>query len=122
MLNHIILSGRLVKDPELRMTQNQKAVTSFTIACERDHGDKQTDFVDCVAWLHTAEFVSKYMHKGQLVIVSGRLQSRKWEDRDNNKRTSWEVLADKVYFAESKRSESPTFTEKDDDKDGELPF
>lgn len=122
MLNHIILSGRLVKGPELRMTQNQKAVTSFTIACERDHGDKQTDFIDCVAWLHTAEFVSKYMHKGQLVIVSGRLQSRKWEDRDNNKRTSWEVLADKVYFAESKRSEAPTFTEEDDDKDGELPF
>lgn len=122
MLNKIIVMGRLTKEPELRATQNQTAVASFTIACERDR-EKNADFIDCVAWRHTAEFVSKYFHKGQLVAVSGRLQSRKWEDRDNNKRTSWEVVAENVYFAESKqRSETTqTFTEYDDE-DGDIPF
>lgn len=122
MLNKIIVMGRLTKEPELRATQNQTAVASFTIACERDR-EKNADFIDCVAWRHTAKFVSKYFHKGQLVAVSGRLQSRKWEDRDNNKRTSWEVVAENVYFAESKqRSETTqTFTEYDDE-DGDIPF
>ena len=127
MLNHIVIMGRLTKEPELRMTQQQTAVTSFTIACERDYqsGEKQTDFIDCVAWRHTAEFVSKYFHKGQLCALSGRLQSRKWEDRDNNKRTSWEIVVDNVYFAESKQNSDSkqTFVEVDDDfEDGEIPF
>ena len=117
MLNHIVVSGRLTKEPELRMTQTQTAVTSFTLACDRDHGDKQTDFIDCVAWRSAAEFVNKYFHKGQLVVVSGRLQSRKWEDRDGSKRTSWEINAEKVYFAEKREK----FVEVDDE-DGEIPF
>lgn len=126
MLNHIVIMGRLTKEPELRMTQQQTAVTSFTIACERDYqSDKQTDFIECVAWRHTAEFVSKYFKKGQMAVVSGRLQSRKWEDRDGNKRINWEIVADSVYFGESKRSDSQdskqTFTDYDDD-DGEIPF
>jgi len=130
MLNHITIMGRLTKEPELRMTQQQTAVTSFTIACERDYqsgSDKQTDFIECVAWRHTAEFVSKYFTKGQMAVVSGRLQSRKWEDRDGNKRINWEIVADSVYFGESKRSDSQdskqTFVEVDDDfEDGEIPF
>jgi len=123
MLNHIIVSGRLTREPELRTTQSGTSVTTFTLAVERDFGDKQTDFIDCVAWKSAAEFVSKYFRKGQLVIVSGSLQSRKWEDRDNNKRTSWEINAEKVYFAESKRSESQSQTFTDyDDEDGEIPF
>ena len=123
MLNHITLMGRLTKEPELRQTQNQTAVATFTLACERDFGDKQTDFIDCVAWRQTAEFVSKYFSKGQLVAVEGRMQSRKWEDRDGNKRTSWEVVADRVYFAESRKSESKsqTFVEVDDDEE-DIPF
>ena len=123
MLNHITLMGRLTKEPELRQTQNQTAVATFTLAVERDFGDKQTDFIDCVAWRQTAEFVSKYFSKGQLVAVEGRMQSRKWEDRDGNKRTSWEVVADRVYFAESRKSESKsqTFVEVDDDEE-DIPF
>lgn len=128
MLNHIVIMGRLTKAPELRTTQNQTAVASFTIACERDgSGERQTDFIECVAWRHTAEFVSKYFTKGQMAVVSGRLQSRKWEDRDGNKRINWEIVADSVYFGESKRSDSQdskqTFVEVDDDfEDGEIPF
>ena len=121
MLNHIVISGRLTKEPELRTTQSGTSVTTFTLAVERDFGDKQTDFIDCVAWKSSAEFVSKYFSKGQLVIVSGSLQSRKWEDKNGNKRVNWEVNAERVYFAESKRSESQTFTDYDDE-DGEIPF
>lgn len=127
MLNNIVIMGRLTKDPELRMTQQQTAVTTFTVACERDHQsggtERQTDFIECVAWRHTAEFVSKYFHKGQMVSVIGRLQSRKWEDRDGNKRTSWEIVAESVYFAEKREATEgkPTFVEVDDE-DGEIPF
>ena len=109
MLNHITIMGRLVRDPELRRTGSGIAVTSFTVAVDRDFGgrdggEKETDFIDCVAWRQTGEFVSKYFTKGSMIVVSGRLQIRNWNDKDGNKRRSAEVLADNVYFGESKRS------------------
>ena len=108
MLNHITIMGRLTRDPELRYTQNQTPVASFSVAVDRDYGsrengEKQTDFIDCVAWRSTAEFVSKYFHKGSMAVVSGRLQLRDWNDRDGNKRRSAEVVADNIYFGESRR-------------------
>ena len=108
MLNHIVVMGRLTRDPELRYTQSQLPVVSFSVAVDRDFGgrdggEKQTDFIDCVAWRHTAEFVSKYFAKGSMAVVSGRLQIRDWTDRDGNKRRSAEIVADNVYFGESKR-------------------
>lgn len=106
MLNHITIMGRLTRDPELRYTQTQVPVASFTVACERDYaqnGQRETDYVDVVAWRGTGEFVQKYFQKGSMIVVSGRLQSRKWQDRDGNNRTSWEVNADSVYFGESRR-------------------
>ena len=108
MLNHIVIMGRLTRDPELRTTQAGVSVTSFTVAVDRDFGgrdggERQTDFVDCVAWRSTGEFVSKYFHKGSMIVVSGRLQSRKWQDREGNNRVSWEINADNVYFGESRR-------------------
>lgn len=109
MLNKIIIHGRLTRDPELRYTQSQTPVASFTVAVDRDYtdqsGSKETDFIDCVAWRSGAEFVSKYFHKGQLILVEGQLQSRKWQDRDGNNRTSWEIVADHTYFGESKRED-----------------
>ena len=108
MLNHITAAGRLTKDPELRRTQNGVAVASFTIVCDRDikdaSGNKQTDFIDCVAWRNTAEFVDKYFTRGRMVIVSGRLQMREWTDKNGNKRRNAEILAENVYFADSKRT------------------
>ena len=108
MLNHIVIMGRLTRDPELRYTQSQTPVASFTLAVDRDFssrdgGEKQTDFIDCVAWRQTAEFVSKYFAKGRMVVVSGRLQIRDWTDRDGGKRRSAEVVADNVYFGEGRR-------------------
>ena len=108
MLNHIIIMGRLTRDPELRRTGTGVAVASFTVAVDRDfgkneNGEKETDFIDCVAWRNTAEFVSKYVTKGRMVVVSGRLQIRSWNDKDGNKRRTAEVVADNVYFADSKR-------------------
>ena len=108
MLNHIVLMGRLTRDPELRYTQSQTPVASFSLAVDRDFGrgeGKQTDFIDCVAWRQTGEFVSKYFQKGSMAVVSGRLQIRDWTDRDGNKRRSAEVVVDNVYFGESKRRE-----------------
>ena len=110
MLNHIVIMGRLTRDPELRYTQSQTPVVSFSVAVDRDFGgrdggEKQTDFIDCVAWRSTAEFVSKYFRKGSMVVVSGRLQIRDWQDRDGNKRRSAEIVADNVYFGESRRRE-----------------
>lgn len=110
MLNHIVLMGRLTRDPELRYTQSQTPVASFRIAVDRDFqprdgGEKQTDFIDVVAWRQTGEFASKYFQKGSMVVVSGRLQIRDWTDRDGNKRTSAEVVADNLYFGDSKRRE-----------------
>ena len=107
MLNRIILMGRLTRDPELRRTGSGTAVTSFSLAVDRDFksqsGEKETDFIDIVAWRSTAEFVSKYFTKGRLAVVEGRLQIRDWTDRDGGKRRSAEVVADNVYFGDSKR-------------------
>lgn len=155
MLNHITIMGRLTRDPELRYTPSQTPVTSFTLAVDRDYtnrdtNERQTDFIDCVAW-RSAEFVSKYFQKGSLAVVSGRLQIRDWTDRDGNKRRSAEVNVDNIYFGESRRrdgegpspaggssygsssysneyapqsapSVSPSEFEELSDDDGELPF
>ena len=110
MLNKVVIMGRFTKDPELRRTGSGAAVTSFSLACDRDFksqsGDKETDFIEVVAWKNTAEFVSKYFSKGRMAVVEGRLQIRDWTDKDGGKRRSAEVVADNVYFADSKRSES----------------
>ena len=108
MLNHITIMGRLTRDPELRRTGSGIAVASFTVAVDRDFasresGERETDFIDCVAWRQTGEFVSKYFTKGSMAVVSGRLQIRGWTDKDGNKRRSAEVVADNVYFGDSKR-------------------
>ena len=109
MLNHIVIMGRLTRDPELRRTGTGIAVASFSVAVDRDFsgrdgGEKETDFIDCVAWRQTGEFVSKYFTKGSMIVVSGRLQIRGWTDKDGNKRRTAEVVADNVYFGESKRN------------------
>lgn len=106
MLNHITIMGRLTRDPELRTTQSGVSVASFTVAVDRDYaqgGQRDTDFIDCVGWRQTGEFVSKYFQKGSMIVVDGRLQSRHWEDRDGNKRVNWEINADRCYFGEAKR-------------------
>lgn len=111
MLNKIVIMGRLTRDPELRRTQSGTAVTSFSIACDRDFksqsGEKETDFIDVVAWRNTAEFVSKYFAKGRMAIVEGRLQIRDWTDNNGGKRRSAEVVADNIYFGDSKRDSAP---------------
>ena len=153
MLNRIIIMGRLVRDPELRRTQNGTAVTSFTLAVDRDFksqsGEKETDFIDVVAWRGTAEFVCNYFTKGRMAVAEGRLQIREWKDRDGNNRRSAEVVADNVYFGDSKRdaegggsysappaygsvpaysggyaqaSHEPSGFAEIDDQDGDLPF
>ena len=107
MLNKIFIMGRLTRDPELRRTQSGTAVTSFTLAVGRDlksqSGEKETDFIDVVAWRSTAEFAAKYFTKGRMAIVEGRLQIRPWTDKDGNSRRSAEVVADNIYFGDSKR-------------------
>ena len=108
MLNHIIIQGRLTRDPELRRTGSGLAVASFNVAVERDFpnkdtGEKEVDFIDCVAWRQTGEFVSKYFQKGALIMVSGRLQIRTWTDKDGNKRKTAEIVAENVYFGGSKK-------------------
>lgn len=142
MLNKIFIMGRLTRDPELRRTQNGTAVTSFTLAVDRDFknadGTKDTDFIDVVAWRNTAEFVSKYFARGRMAVVEGRLQLRDWTDKDGNKRRNAEVLADNIYFGDSKKEgdssggykaagkavdvepEAGDFAEVEDD--GDLPF
>ena len=140
MLNHITLMGRLVRDPELRRTGTGIAVASFSVAVDRDFsgrdgGEKETDFIDCVAWRATGEFVDKYFSKGSMIVVSGRLQIRNWNDKDGNKRKTAEVVADNAYFGESKKADTdscsgyqnsyadaaPDFAALDDD-DPKLPF
>lgn len=134
MLNHNVIMGRLTRAPELRHTQTGTPVASFTLAVERDYasqgGERETDFIDIVAWRSTAEFAAKYFVKGQLVAVSGRLQIRDWTDADGHKRRNAEVVADSVYFAESRRdkaeqngaaSDQGDFEDIDED-DGDLPF
>ena len=115
MLNHIVIMGRLTRDPELRRTASGVAVTSFTVAVDRDfgkneNGEKETDFIDCVAWRQTGEFVAKYFQKGRMAVVSGRLQIRPWTDKDGNKRRTAEVVADNVYFGDSKRDDQGAST------------
>ena len=113
MLNHITIMGRLTRDPELRRTGSGVAVASFTLAVDRDFGgrdggERETDFIDCVAWRQTGEFVSKYFTKGRMAVVSGRLQIRSWNDKEGNKRRTAEVVADNVYFGDSKRDGDST--------------
>ena len=136
MLNHIVIMGRMTRDPELRRTGSGIAVTGFTLAVDRDFsnkesGEKETDFIDCIAWRNTGEFVAKYFKKGSMTVVSGKLQIRTWTDKDGNKRRSAEVIADNVYFGEAKKSESystgePSGPAQDyeiiEDEDGKLPF
>ena len=112
MLNHITIMGRLTRDPEYRTTSTALSVVNFSVAVDRDFsgqaGEKETDFIDCVAWRKTAEFVTKYFIKGSLIVVSGRLQIRSWKDKDGNSRRTAEIVADNVYFGGSKNSESAT--------------
>lgn len=131
MLNHITVMGRLVRDPELRHTQSGLPVCSFSIACERDYkdagGDKQTDFIDIVAWRNTAEFVSKYFTKGRMAVVDGRLQLRDWTDREGNKRRNAEILANTINFGDSRPRDAeampqPAATAGQEYEGGELPF
>lgn len=139
MLNHITIMGRMTRDPELRFTKSQTAVASFTLAVDRDYSGrdgapKETDFIDCVAWRSTADFVHKYFSKGQMAVVSGRLQLRDWTDDKGTKRRNAEVIVDNIYFGESKKKEpsdsndsglqnpAPAQMEELDDDDGELPF
>lgn len=108
MLNKIFIMGRLTRDPELRRTQSGLAVVSFSVAVDRDYqqkdgGEKQVDFFDVTAWRQTAEFISKYFAKGRMIVVEGKMQSRGWTDKNGTKRTSWEIIADNVYFGDSKR-------------------
>lgn len=108
MLNHIVIMGRLARDPELRHTQNGTPVATFRLAVDRDFKDKNTgeratDWIDVVAWRGTGEFVSRYFSKGRMAVVEGRLQMREWTDKENNRRVTAEVVADNVYFGDSKR-------------------
>lgn len=130
MLNRIIIMGRLVRDPEKRTTQSGVSVVSFTVAVDRDfkNGDeKVTDYIDCTAWRGTADFISKFFTKGRAIVVDGQLQSRKWQGKDGNNRVSWEVQAQNVYFADSKRNDDgqsggQQFKEVAEDDGGSLPF
>ena len=109
MLNKIIIMGRITKDLELKLTANGTAVTSFTIACDRDfksNGEKETDFIDVVAWKGTAEFICSNFSKGRMIAIDGRLQTRTWQDKNSNNRKSVEVLADHVYFSDSRKSQN----------------
>lgn len=120
MLNSIIISGRLTKTPELRSTKDGTAVTSFTVAVDRDYG-KDTDFIDAVAWKQTAEFISRYFSKGQYITVQGSLQSRKYTDRDGNKRTAWEIIVNHAYFCGSKPGHD-TITADEENADLQSPY
>ena len=133
MLNSVIIMGRWTRDPELRRTQGGTAVTSFTMAVDRDFksqsGEKETDFIDVVAWRNTGEFAAKYLAKGRMAAVEGRIQVRDWQDKDGNRRKSVEVVADNVYFADSKRDSKPQESRTVDDQefdeiedDGDFPF
>ena len=123
MLNSCAFMGRLVKDPELRYTGNNVPVTTFTLAVERDIGEKQTDFIDFVAWRQTAEFITKYFVKGKMMAVLGSLQSRKWQDKNGNNRINWEVIVDSVYFCgKDETSHAVSAEDYVDEESGELPF
>lgn len=116
MLNHIVVMGRLTRDPELRRTSSGTAVASFKVAVDRDFapkdgGERETDFIDCVAWRSTGEFVSKYFLKGSMAVVDGRLQIRNWTDKDGNKRRTAEIVANSVYFGSAKKDSVPSAAE-----------
>lgn len=124
MLNHITIMGRLTRDPELRRTSSGLAVANFAVAVDRDWpnkdtGEKETDFINCVAWRQVGEFVSKYFTKGSMIVVSGRLQIKKWTDRNGMNHYDAEIVADDIYFGESKRNNSTTAL---DDDGAQLPF
>ena len=122
MLNTITIHGRLTKDVELRYTKSEKAVASFTVACDRPGKDSGADFIPCVAWEKTAEMLDKYFHKGSQILVNGRLSQREYEDKNGNKRTTYEVIVNAVDFCDSKAKDTtPQFVEVDED-DGEIPF
>lgn len=134
MLNKIIIMGRLTRDPELRRTASGTAVTSMKLACDRDfkpqNGEKETDFIDVVVWKNTAEFVSRYFSKGRMAVVEGRLQVRDWTDKDGGKRRTYEIVADHVYFGDSKQENNVPYVPQDQsggfaeisEEDSELPF
>lgn len=126
MLNHWVGMGRLTADPVLRTTSNGTNMATFTLAIDRDFDkDKKTDFVQCVAWKNTAEFVCRYFNKGQMMAACGNLQSRNWEDKSGNNRISWEIIVSSAYFAEKRNSEvkEPEKVEfKEVEDDGDLPF
>lgn len=112
MLNHIEIMGRLTRDPELRRTGGGIAVTSFTVAVDRDYktegGEKKTDFFNCVAWRQTGEFISKYFKKGSMIVAAGRMEMREWTDRESVKRISWELNVENAYFGEGKKDAAPS--------------
>lgn len=133
MLNKILIMGRLTRDPELRKTQSGTAVASFSLAVDRDYkaqdGNRQTDFIEVQAWRHTADFVSRYFAKGRMAVVEGRLEIRDWTDKDGNKRRSAVVVAEQVYFGDSKKTDdapnaqpAPQEYRELNDDDGQLPF
>ena len=133
MLNHATIMGRLVRDPELRRTGSGVAVASFTVAVDRDFendGEREADFIECVAWRGLGEFVARNFHKGKMIVVSGRIQQRKWTDKDGNKRRTTEIVAENVYFGDSKKSEDSrngyAQPENDygllEDEDAQLPY
>lgn len=103
MLNKAVIMGRMTRDPEIRHTESGKSVANFTLAVDRDHNRDEVDFLDVVAWNGTADFVGKYFRKGQMAVVSGRLQTRKWDAKDGTNRTAFEIVAENIYFGEAKR-------------------
>lgn len=125
-LNHVDIQGRLTRDPEKRMTNTGKAVTSFTIAVDRNFANGETDFFDCVSWDKQADFVAKNFHKGKMILISGRLQKRKWNDKDGNKREIAEIVTEDVYFCDTKKDDNQKTTYDDfvklDGEDSNLPF
>ena len=139
MLNRVTIMGRFCADPELKRTNGGTAVTSFSVAVERDfkgqNGERETDFIDVVAWKNTAEFVTKYFAKGRMAVIEGRLQTRSWKDQNGNNRKNTEIVAENIYFGDSKQSES--YAERNEvpdipaaapkyaeirEEDGKLPF
>ena len=133
MLNHITLMGRLTREPEVKSTQSGQTLASFGLAVDRDFqpggAEKRCDFFDCTAWRNTAAFVERNLHKGQLVVVKGRMESRKWLDKNGQARVAWDVQVDDVYFAGDKPAATPTYDEgpkitdlSDSEIEGELPF
>ena len=117
MLNRVDVQGRFTADPVLKTTQNQDIFTVFTIACDRDYGERDADFFNCTAWSGAAEFICKHFKKGKMAVISGRLQNRKWNDKDGNKRMTNEIKVENIYFCDGKKQD---FEELENDE--EMPF